>query len=191
MQNDSTEKNIEYWNRLAVRAITDEFAFTELYKYFFPRVYKFLMLKTNNAEVSDEIISRTFMKMYEHLSSYDEKKAAFSTWLYHIAENELRMFWRTQKSHGEKEEDWDENFDAADDEFKEPEHQALEKERQEKIRAALEKLNERERKIIELTYWLNYTPRKIAELLDMTPNHVSVVLKRAKSNLKKYLNEED
>ena len=189
MQNDSAEKNIQYLNRLAVRAVTDEFAFTELYKYFFPRVYKFLMMKTGNSEASDEIVSRTFMKMYEHLSNYDETKAAFSTWLYHIAENELRMFWRTQKSHGEKETDWDENFDEVAPEFEEPENKTLEKERQEKIRAALEKLNERERKIIELTYWLNYTPRKIAELLDMTPNHVSVVLKRAKNNLKKYLDD--
>lgn len=189
MQDNSTEENIVRWNRMAVRAVTDEFAFTELYKYFFPRVYKFLMMKTNNAEISDEIISRTFIKVYEHLSNYDEKKAAFSTWIYRIADNELKMFWRTQKIHGEKEADWDDDFDAVAPEFEEPEHQSLEKERQEQIRKALENLSERERKIIELTYWLNYTPKKIAELLDMTPNHVSVVLKRAKNNLKKYLDD--
>ncbi len=189
MQENSTEKNLTYWNRLAVRAITDEFAFTELYKYFFPRVYKYLMMKTSNSEIADEIISKTFLKMYEHLSDYDEKKAAFSTWLYRIAENELKMFWRSNQYRNDKEEDWDENFDAAAPEYDEPEKQVLEKERQEKIRAAMEKLSERERKIIQLTYWLNYTPKKIAELMDMTPNHVSVTLKRAKSNLKKYLGD--
>lgn len=189
MQENSTEKNLTYWNRLAVRAITDEFAFTELYKCFFPRVYKYLMMKTSNSEIADEIISKTFLKMYEHLSDYDEKKAAFSTWLYRIAENELKMFWRSNQYRNDKEEDWDENFDAAAPEYDEPEKQVLEKERQEKIRAAMEKLSERERKIIQLTYWLNYTPKKIAELMDMTPNHVSVTLKRAKSNLKKYLGD--
>ena len=63
----------------------------------------------------------------------------------------------------------------------------LQKETQNKIREALEKLPERERKIIEMTYWLNYPPRKIAEILNLTPNHVSVLLKRAKNNLKNFL----
>lgn len=185
------EKDILYWNGLAIRARTDEIAFTELYKHFFPRVYKYLMMKTGNDEISDEIVSKTFLKMYENFSKYDDKKAAFSTWLYHIAENELKMHWRSKKYHGDHEEEWAEDFEPVAAEFDEPEKQALDKERQIKIREALEKLPDRERKIIELTYWLNYTPKKIAEVMDMTPNHVSVVLKRAKNNLKKYLGNVD
>lgn len=38
-----------------------------------------------------------------------------------------------------------------------------------------------------MTYRLNYPPRKIAEVLNLTSNHVSVILKRAKANLKKFL----
>lgn len=185
------EKNIAYWNNLAVEAITDEDAFTELYQQFFPRVYKFLMTKTANPEISDEIVSKTFLKMYENLRKYDPTKAAFSTWLYRIAENELTSFWRTNKYRGEHETEQDENFDAVAPEFEEPEQKILQTERQKKIRSALEKLSERERKIIEMTYWLNYPPRKIAELLDLKPNTVSVILKRAKESLKKYLGELD
>ena len=36
------EKNTSYYNELALRAQTDELAFSELYEYFFPRVYNFL-----------------------------------------------------------------------------------------------------------------------------------------------------
>lgn len=181
------EKSMAYWNNLAVESITDENAFTELYNHFFPRVYKFLLAKTANADIADEIVSNTFLKMYEHLKEYNSKRAAFSTWLYRIAENELKMFWRSNYRRTDHEEEFDEEFDPAAPEFQEPENIVLQSEREIQIRRALEKLSERERKIIEMTYWLNYPPRKIAEVLDMTPNHVSVVLKRAKANLKNFL----
>lgn len=181
------EKNISYWNNLAVEAITDEDAFTELYNHFFPRVYKFLLAKTTNADTADEIVSNTFLKMYEHLKDYNPERAAFSTWLYNIAENELKMFWRSKYRRAEHEEEFDEEFDPSAPEFEEPENKILNSERELQIRRALENLPERERKIIEMTYWLNYPPRKIAEVLDMTPNHVSVVLKRAKATLKNFL----
>ena len=183
------EKNIAYWNNLAVEAATDEEAFTELYGHFFPRVYKFLLSKTANSEVADELISKTFLKMYENLKVYNPEKAAFSTWLYTIALNELKMFWRSKNYQSEHEESFDDDFNPAAPESEEPEQQALHGERQVKIQKALEKLPERERKIIEMTYWLNYPPRKIAEVLDLKPNTVSVILKRAKETLKKYLGD--
>ena len=181
------EKNIAYWNNLAVEAIHDEESFTELYEHFFPRVYKFIYAKTSDAEISDEIISRTFMKMFENLQNYNPTRAAFSTWLFQISLNELKMFWRTKNYRSEHEESWDENFNPAAPEYDEPEKKILQSETENKIRAALEKLPERERKIIEMTYWLNYPPRKIAEILDLKPNTVSVILKRAKESLKKFL----
>lgn len=52
---------------MAVDAITDEEAFTELYNNFFPRIYKFLLSKTADSDIADEIISNPFLKMYEHL----------------------------------------------------------------------------------------------------------------------------
>jgi len=188
---DFMEKSIVYWNNLAVEAIHDEDAFTELYQHFFPRVYKFILSKTANADTADEIISKTFLKMYEHLQNYNPAKAAFSTWLYQIALNELKMFWRSSSYRGEHEESWAEDFNPVAPEFDEPEQQALDTERQMLIKKALEKLPERERKIIEMTYWLNYPPRKIAEVLDLKPNTVSVILKRAKESLKKYLDNVD
>lgn len=181
------ENGIAYWNNLAIKARTEKEAFAEIYRHFFPRVYKSILTKTANADIADEIISETFLKVYEHLENYDPQKAAFSTWLFRIAENSLKSYWRSKNYRGGIEEEWDENFNPSAPEYEEPEQKILQEETQNKIKAALEKLSERERKIIEMTYWLNYPPRKIAEVLDLTPNHVSVLLKRAKNNLKNFL----
>jgi RNA polymerase sigma-70 factor (ECF subfamily) len=181
------EKEIDRLNGLAVAAITDRDAFTELYEHFFPRVYRFLLSKTANEDTADEVVSRTFIKMYEHLADYNPERAAFSTWLFRIAINELKMFWRSQQYRGEVEQEWDEEFNPAAPNYEEPEQKILQQETQKQIQAALEKLPERERKVIEMFYWLNYPPRKIAEVLDLTPNHVSVILNRAKNKLKNFL----
>ena len=152
-------KDIGYWNELAAQAVTDSDAFTELYEHFFPRVYKFILSKTANEDIADEIISQTFMKVYEHLKDYSPERAAFSTWLFRIADNELKTFWRLKKYLGGAEQEWDEEFETAAPDYEEPEQKILQEELQKQIRAALEKLPERERKIIEMTYWLNYPPR--------------------------------
>lgn len=183
------EKNFVYFNELAVRAITDEDAFTELYQHFFPRVYKHIFAKVLDENIADDIIGKVFMKIYDHLKDYNPEKAAFSTWIFHITENELKMHWRSKKYHDDNVEEWDEEFNPAAPEFEEPEHRAMREETAEQIKAALQKLPERERKIIEMVYWLNYKPAKIAEILEMTPNHVSVTLSRAKNSLKKYLKD--
>lgn len=175
------------WNNVAMRAATDKEAFTELYQHFFPRVYRYLLAKTANEDTADEVISNTFWKVYNHLSEYDMNKAAFSTWLYRIAENELKTYWRSQNRRADKESEWEDEFDPAAPDSDLPEQKILRTEQQNQIRRALEKLPERERKIIEMTYWLNYKPQRIAETLGLTPNNVSVILNRARAKLKTYL----
>ena len=54
---------------------------------------------------------------------------------------------------------------------------------------ALDKLSERERRIIELRYWGEQDTRTIAQLLSMTDSNVRVTLHRALGKLKKILGE--
>lgn len=182
-----TTKDADYWNNLATLAIEDEAALTELYNHFFPKVYKFLMVKLKNTDAADDLASSVFMKMYKGLEGFDSEKASFATWLNRIAANEIKMYFRTKSRKGDKETEWDEDFEPPADDAYEPEKQALEKERAQELKSAIMTLPERERQIIEMTYWLNLTPKEIAAEMDMTPNHVSVSLRRAKQMLKERL----
>lgn len=176
---------IEYFNTLAQRARTDENAFEELYEYFFPRVYNFIFARLKNSADADDVTSTAFMKMNENLNSYDPNKAAFSTWLFRIANNALIDHTRRRDKSNETE--WDEFFDPAAPEYQEPEAQALTKETNRGLLAALDKLNERERRIVELRYWGEQDTHTIAELLDMSDSNVRVTLHRALGKLKKIL----
>lgn len=181
------KRDAAYWNDLARLAIDSETALIELYNHFFPVTYKYLLSRVRNSDVADDVAGNVFMKMYQNLERFDPQKASFGTWLARIAENEVRMCFRTQGRRDEKETAWDDNFDPPADDGAQPEKQVLQQERAQELRAAIMTLPERERQIIEMTYWLNLTPKEIAANLDMTPNHVSVALRRAKQMLKERL----
>ena len=55
--------------------------------------------------------------------------------------------------------------------------------------AALDKLNERERRIVELKYFSDMDTRAIAELMSMTEGNVRTTLSRTLAKLKKILTD--
>ena len=187
IQQPSTEERRLYWNKTAALAVTDEAAFVELYNEFFPVVYKFLLSKCRNVEMADEAISRTFLNMYAHLAEYDERRGAFSTWLFRIAVNELRMIFRGQRSSLDK--SWDEGFYPLAPEKESPETRIVKREQEKELHGALQKLSEREQKILTMTYWLDMSAEEIAKEFGMTAEAVWASLSRSRKTLKKYLEE--
>ncbi|MCR5833939.1 MAG: sigma-70 family RNA polymerase sigma factor [Selenomonadaceae bacterium] len=179
--------SIEYYNNLAQQAKTDEFAFEELYEYFFPRVYNFIYARLKNVADADDVTSTVFLKMNENLERYDPSKAAFSTWLFRIATNGI--IDHTRHADRNNETEWEEFFDPAAPSYEEPEAKMMTGETNRELLLALDKLNERERRIIELKFWGDMDTRGIAETLDMTETNVRVTLHRATGKLKKFLGD--
>ena len=176
-----------YYNSLARQAVYDEEAFEELYEHFFPRVYNFIYARLKNSADADDVTSITFMKMNENLDRYNPEVAAFSTWLFRIAGNAIIDHTRQHEKNQETE--WEDFFDPAAPESEEPERQMMRSEASHELLAAIDKLNERERRIIELRYWGEQDTRTIAELLSMTESNVRVTLHRTLDKLKKFLGE--
>ena len=180
-----------YWNHLAQRAIDDNEAFIELYNHFFPIVYKSIFFKTQSEEISDELINTIFWKTFHHLELFDNTKAGFYTWMMSITRNEIRMYFRGNKKKFENEVSWQEDFEIGGEYFNEPEEKILQEEEYLKLKAAIQRLNEREQKILTLRYWLDFSNAEIAEKFDITAENVRVILNRAREKLKKFLCEEN
>ena len=177
----------DYYNELAVRATTDEEAFEELYEYFFPRVYNFIYARLKNADDADDVTSVTFIKMNEHLEDYDPAKAAFSTWLFRIAINAI--IDKTRQTQHNQETEWEDFFDPVAPEYNEPEARMISNETSRELLLALDKLSDRERRIIELKFWGDMDTHAIADILDIKEGNVRVTLHRALSKLKNILGD--
>jgi len=181
------KKNSDYWGRVACAAVTDESAFIELYEHFFPRIYQYLLGKTRDSTLADELVSDTFLRCYKHLRDYDPEKGAFSTWIFRIAINAMNKRYSGREFTSEA--PWDDAFDPAGPEHETPEQQALSAERTNELHAAIKKLPERQQQILEMTYWLDMKSNEIGEVLGIAPSSVRVVLKQARDNLRKLLEE--
>ncbi len=188
MMLDATEvlaqKNNAYYNTLAERAQYETNAFSELYDYFFPRVYNFIFSRVKNVDRADDVISITFEKVFLHLAEFDKQKGSFSTWLFQIAIHEMNNLYR--KDQRLKETTWEEYFDPADDKPN-PEEQLITNERDKQLLLAMEQLATRERCIVTLKYFTQVSNKEIAELKGLTPSNVGVILYRALDKLKKIL----
>lgn len=184
LQERIAENKVAYYNDLAERAKYDRDAFGEMYDYFFPRVYNFIFAKVKNSDQADDIISITFEKVFTKLDDYDSTKGAFSTWIFRIALNEMNNVFRKNKKL--KESQWEDFFDPAD-ESRTPEQEILSEEGDKQLLLAMEKLNDRERRVVSLKYLTGISNKEIAEMEGMTPNNVGVVLHRALDKLRKLL----
>ena len=183
--NNMEKPTTAYWGTIARQAITDEQAFSQLYDYFFPRVYQYLLGRTKDSSLADELVSDTFIRMFKYLKEYDPAKGAFSTWLFRIAQNVL------YKHYGGKEQQcnapWNEEFNPAAPAHENPDSIVLSQERNQELKWAMEQLPERQQKILEMTYWLDMKSNEIGEVLGMAPSSVRVALKQARDTLKQLL----
>lgn len=75
--------------RLVERAKTDSSAFSELYNFYFPRLYSYASYHLGNRDQVEEIVSLTFLKALEKLHTFTWQGAPFSSWLYRIARNNI------------------------------------------------------------------------------------------------------
>lgn len=184
---EAEKHNISYWNQLAAKAVTDADALTELYEHFFPRVYNFVYGRLKQAAQADDVVSETFVKALAHLEDYNADKGAFSTWLFRIASNNLVSSLRGAP---QREAAWEDFFDPAANEHEQPDKKLLEQEGNTELLQALDSLDERERKAVELKYWGELGNKEIAEALGITASNAGVILHRAINKLKKFFPEE-
>ena len=148
---------------------------------FYNKVYSFTLLRVGNVHDAEDIASDVFVRVAEKLDTYNPEKAAFSTWLFTIALNEIRMYFRARKT-GAAPEELEKLADSLD-----IEEDLLRREEYVLLYKAIDKLNDNQKDAVLLKYFGDLTNIKIAEVLDISESSVGVTLHRAKNILKKSL----
>lgn len=134
----------------------------------------------HNRADAEDIAQEAFVKAYINLSSFDSKKARFSTWLYKIATNQCIDFIR-QNNKNVDVEDIESIAEATMPSYMEDEERRL-------VRSAVEKLTPAEyRSVIEQYYWQGKSYQEIAAKQGVPLNTVRTWLRRAKQQLQEDL----
>jgi len=83
--------------KIILLAKKDRKHFKALYTKYFEQIFLFLLRRSENEDLAQELTQQTFIKAMLNIESFEFKGFPFSSWLYRIALNELNLFYRANK----------------------------------------------------------------------------------------------
>jgi RNA polymerase sigma-70 factor (ECF subfamily) len=159
-------------------------AFTHLVEAYQTHVYNMCYRMLGDAESAEDAAQETFLRAYQHLHRYDQKRP-FATWLLSIAAHYCIDRLRKRKfSMISIDAEEDENsLDLPDADAPNPEAEMMHSEQRERIQELLKRLDGTDRAAIIMRYWNDCSESEIAEALQLTVSAVKSRLHRARREL--------
>ena len=141
-----------------------------------------------NREDEEDLLQDVFMSCYRHKDSFDPERCRETAWLFVIAKNRLKQYYRDQKpvssleelaENGESIADW-----SAQEAIRLMECRDL-------VAKLLLTLDERSRTVLILRYFQQLDSQQIAQRMGLSPVHVRVIQSRAIASLRQAMEQMD
>ena len=165
----------------------DDAAFSTLVQKYQKSIHALAWRKTGDFHIAEDITQDTFLKAYQELSTLNEPQR-FASWLYVIASNYCKMWFRKKHFSTESLENISsvqlEKATYSEFVIEEKERSAEETQR-EVVKKLLAKLQESERTVMTLYYLGGMTHEEISEFLGVSVAAIKNRLYRARNRLKK------
>lgn len=152
--------------------------YIELYRMYVQRVHRFVLSRTGDVHLAEDITQETFVSMLRKLTTYTPTGAPFSSWLFQIALNHIRMHMRKRSNQPNIDlEVIPEITQSAQD------HTAEWLD----VWQALHKLNDKDQELLIMKYIDGMSNQEIATVMQISTNGCGVKLHRALQRLQEYL----
>jgi RNA polymerase sigma-70 factor (ECF subfamily) len=158
----------------------DRTAATELVDIYYKQIYLFMRRLGHNRQVSEDLTQESFLNAWHHIGQLRDGKA-LNGWLYRIASNVSKLYWRRNKH---KKPSRIENFDTTDYSKTGPET-AEQNEQLEQIKKAVAMLPIKLRQTIILHYMQQLTIAEAADVAGIREGTFKSRLNRALATLRK------
>ena len=172
---------------LAVAACRDPAAFEQLYLRYADRIFRFVVGQTGSTSLAEDIAGETMIAAFENLHRFDPDLGSFAAWLFTIArrrtvdeQRRLARLWRALSRRGAEADSVDDVLSAV-----------VRSERAASLRAALNRLPERDREVLLLRYVAELSAPEIAEMLGLSSGAVRTRIHRALQRLSDELGDDD
>lgn len=155
--------------------------FEKLYEEYYKNIYNFLRIRVQNVVVAEDLTNDIFVLVYKNIHTYDEGKGLAATWIYAIANNCLKNYYRSLKN---REFSYD-SLEAVHEELLYDRNDYVSrKELNMVLEQLMEQLPPRSRTIIKMKYYGNMTSAEIGARLSISSDNVRVIIKRSLSKMK-------
>ena len=170
---------------LARIADGDRGAFAELYRRYYPRLFRFLMRMTGRPEVAEEVLDDVMVVVWRRAPRF-ERRARVSTWIFGIAYRQgLRALRRRHRGPGAAARvDLDsERLPSGES----PERDLARRARADRVARALAALPPKQRAVVELSYYNELSYPEIARIVGCPVGTVKTRMFHARRRLRKQL----
>lgn len=176
------------WVRQVLNGDTQAFQYiVEAYQ---TPIYNLAYRMLGNPAEAEEAAQETFLRAYTWLNRYDQKRA-FKTWLFSIASHHCIDRLRKRRLTWLSLDEPLAPHPALHDKQPTPERAAMLDETSDAVQALLDKLPPKDRMMVILRYWYDYSYDEIAEHTDSTVSAVKSRLHRARGTLATMMTAQD
>lgn len=159
----------------------DRAAAAELVRRRLPRIVGLARRMLGDASEAEDVAQDVFVRVWRHAADWRPGEARFETWMHRVAMNQCldRLRRRARQAGEVSPETVDMSASAS---------RALDdRQRRERVRAALGALPDRQRAAVVLCYYQERTNIEAAEILGVSVDALESLLSRARRNLKAHL----
>jgi RNA polymerase sigma-70 factor (ECF subfamily) len=180
--NMSTQNSIEALVKRYIRyQRKDDFA--AIYRETVDDLYRFILSKTNDPSVSEEVVSDTYFALIELISKFDYRRSKFRTFLFGIGLNKLRQKWDQQKAYRSFSLDEEIHIES----IYKPRRKGSKQFKQ--VVKKMVKLSKKYNSVIKMRFLESLSIKEVAKRLDVSETNVTTIQNRAIDKLRKLVNE--
>ena len=173
---------------LVQRAKGDPHAFGELFDKYYDQILNYVVHRTANVSLAEELTSNTFFKALEKIQSFKWRNIPFSAWLYKIASNEINGYYRKNKKSFTTIEDVEDKIEdelsLADKEISREENEIASNILFANLHSALLELKIKYQEVIVLKYFEKKSIAEISSITGKTEGTVKSLLHRGLNQMK-------
>ena len=174
-------------------AKTSEEGFASLYERYFNMIFNYVLKRTGDLELAQDLTSETFMKILHYLPKYKVTEVRFSSWIYRIATNQINQHFRRKSLI--LVDFFKPSMEPVSSETPYEEIKKWEEEKQNKVEFTLmmeyvKKLKSVDQSIITLRYFENRKFSEISEILNLREGTIKVRMNRALNKLNRWMKGE-
>jgi RNA polymerase sigma-70 factor (ECF subfamily) len=156
--------------------------FEQWYQEEMPRLYRYLCYQVHDPTAAEEITAVTCEQALKKIEQYDPQRGELRVWMFGIARNEVRKYFRLRKGKPELV-----SFDSLPEfcfQTQSPEQELQQKEAFLHILRTLTTMSDREQEVIALRFGAALPVQQVARIMGIRENHANVLLHRTIQKLR-------
>jgi RNA polymerase sigma-70 factor (ECF subfamily) len=158
-------------------------AMADLYDRFGRLAYSIVYAIVHDTGVAEDLVQETFLRVWNRAAGFDPDRGALGPWLLAVARNRAIDYIRSASARMDRNLfELDEHGSATH--FVDMEREVLNADAARRIKTAMAKLNENQRKVIELAYYEGLSQTEMAERMGQPLGTVKTWVRSALKNLK-------